>query len=117
MTANPTTPARLRLHPLLEEQLRAAFGAGDDVPAAVAPLLERVNDAYRQAEEERARLTRSLNMMASELEWRSRSLRRQLDEQGEMRRDLTELEARFPAFMKHFRATRRSGARSVGSSA
>jgi hypothetical protein len=115
MSTNLTTTAPL--HRLLEEQLRAAFGAGESVPAAVAPLLELVSETYRQAEEDRARLTRSMNAMTSELEWRCLSLRRQLEEQGELRRDLTELEQRFPAFMKHFRAMRRPGVRSVRSSA
>jgi PAS domain S-box-containing protein len=77
-----------RTHKLLQRQLRKAFGSVDDAPAALAPLLALVDEAYRQADIDRAQLGWSLETMSAELVERNVELLRQLDEQRAMQRAL-----------------------------
>ncbi len=55
------------MHSLLKRQLRKIFGAEDAVPATLAPLVEAVDEAYRQFDDDRLMLERSLELSSQEL--------------------------------------------------
>lgn len=64
-------------HPLLARQLRQTFG--EDVPAGLEPLIAKVDLAYRQADEDRALMERSLELTSQELLARGEMLRALFD--------------------------------------
>jgi two-component system, cell cycle sensor histidine kinase and response regulator CckA len=70
------------LHKLLARQLQRHFGRLDAVPAAIRGLLDSVDAAYQQADQDRAQLERSLETLSEELVERYRELR---DEQARYR--------------------------------
>ncbi len=90
-----------RYHNLLQRQLRRAFGAGVPVPDELRALLGLVDVAYRQADDDRDQLARSLDIMSTELVQRNEELRGQLEEQRARKRELIESETRFQAFMNN----------------
>jgi signal transduction histidine kinase/ActR/RegA family two-component response regulator len=55
------------VHRLLERQLRRCFGSMDAVPKDLAPFLEKVEEAYRLADRDRALSERSLELTSREL--------------------------------------------------
>ncbi len=55
------------MHPLLQRQIRRQLGSADAVPECVTSLLEVIDQAYRQNDEDRALLERSLEMMSQEM--------------------------------------------------
>jgi hypothetical protein len=63
------------MHPLLARQLRRVFGASDRTPVPPA-LLALIDEAYRQADEDRALLRRSIDIAGAELEERYEEARR-----------------------------------------
>ncbi len=64
------------MHRLLERQIRRTVGATDGIPESVAALLAAVDEAYRQADEDRLLLERSLDLTSEELLERNEQLRR-----------------------------------------
>ena len=62
-------------HKLLARQLRRQFGAPDAVPEALRPFVAAVEQAYEQADADRALLERSLDAVSRELEDRLAALR------------------------------------------
>ncbi|HMP89823.1 MAG TPA: response regulator [Kiritimatiellia bacterium] len=54
-------------HSLLNRQLRKVFDGKENIPENVIPLVELVDEAYRQFDEERHMLERSLDLSAQEL--------------------------------------------------
>jgi two-component system NtrC family sensor kinase len=64
-------------HKLLERQLRRVFGT-EALPAALAPLLAAVSQAYEDADSDRRTIERSLELMSKELTERNSQLRGQL---------------------------------------
>jgi signal transduction histidine kinase len=55
------------VHRLLERQLRRCFGSVDDVPEGLEDFLEKVEEAYRLADRDRALSERSLELTSREL--------------------------------------------------
>ncbi len=55
------------MHRLLERQLRRCFGSVDDVPEEMKEFLDKVEEAYRQADRDRALSERSLELTSREL--------------------------------------------------
>ncbi|MBI4594648.1 MAG: GAF domain-containing protein [Candidatus Rokubacteria bacterium] len=54
-------------HSLLRRQLRRVFGHPDAVPPEIRPLLDAVDEAYRESDADRALLERSLDLSSQEL--------------------------------------------------
>ncbi len=54
-------------HSLLRRQLKRVFGPSEAVPPALRPLLEVVDEAYREFDSDRALLERSLDLSSQEL--------------------------------------------------
>ncbi|MGG6293855.1 sensor histidine kinase [Leptolyngbya sp. AN02str] len=54
-------------HRLLQRQIRRYFGSFEQVPEGVKPFIDAVNEAYWQAEGDRTRLERSLEVSSQEL--------------------------------------------------
>lgn len=63
------------MHKLLKRQLSRFFGPGGEVPEVLAPFLEVVDAAYRQADHDRVLLERSLDLTSTELLEANRELR------------------------------------------
>ena len=55
------------LHSLLKRQLKRQFGDSESFPADLRKLLNDVNEAYRQFDDDRAMLERSLDLSSQEL--------------------------------------------------
>jgi two-component system, cell cycle sensor histidine kinase and response regulator CckA len=70
------------LHKLLRRQLERYFGSIEQVPAEIRGLMDLVDAAYQQADQDRAQLERSLETLSDELVERYRDLR---DEQARYR--------------------------------
>ena len=56
-----------RLHSLLRRQLRRHFGGSESIPAEWQGFLAVVDDAYRQFDEDRRMLERTLELSSQEL--------------------------------------------------
>ncbi len=54
-------------HPLLVRQLRRYFGDLSQVPASLEPFLNAIDEAYRQADDDRQTLERSMDLSSQEL--------------------------------------------------
>lgn len=65
------------LHPLLTRQLRQTFG--DEVPTGLTQLIAKIDLAYREADEDRALMERSLELTSQELLARGETLRALFD--------------------------------------
>jgi signal transduction histidine kinase/ActR/RegA family two-component response regulator len=63
------------VHRLLRRQLLRHYGSLDDVPEELAALVESVDQAYQQADDDRALLERSLDLTSQELLQRNAELR------------------------------------------
>lgn len=63
------------MHRLLERQLRRHFGGADKVPPEWSAFLDAVDAAYREADEDRALLERSMEISSKELVERYAELR------------------------------------------
>lgn len=55
------------MHSLLRRQLKRAFGDDGKTPSDVTPLLGMINEAYRQFDDDRKMLERSLDLVSQEL--------------------------------------------------
>ncbi len=55
------------LHSLLRRQLKRCWGRADDVPSEWLPLIQAVNDAYHEFDNDRSMLERSLDLSSVEL--------------------------------------------------
>jgi signal transduction histidine kinase/DNA-binding response OmpR family regulator len=64
------------MHKLLARQIRRHLGGGESIPARLAPFLAAVDDAYEQADSDRAMLERSLELSSRQLSSRNIELRR-----------------------------------------
>lgn len=80
------------MHPLLERQLRKAFGSERPTGEAFARLSNAVDEAYRAADEDRALLERSLAMASEELYERNRRLELELEERRRLEIELRQAE-------------------------
>jgi PAS domain S-box-containing protein len=65
-------------HSLLERQLRRCFGSAEAVPDAWRPFLDAVDAAYRQSDDDRAMLERSMDLSSQELMQTNTALRQSL---------------------------------------
>jgi PAS domain S-box-containing protein len=74
----------LKVHKLLERQLRKFFGAVDAVPEEFVQLLDMVDQGYRQADLDRTLLERSMDLTSAEL----------MEANAELSRERTALELR-----------------------
>ena len=54
-------------HSLLRRQLKRVFGRPEAAPLAIGPLLNAVDEAYRESDTDRALLERSLDLSSQEL--------------------------------------------------
>ncbi|WP_218011476.1 ATP-binding protein [Azohydromonas lata] len=76
----PTEVNSLRLHKLLQRQLRRAFGSTDATPSGLGNLLMAISRAYEDADADRTMIERSLDLMSRELNDRNDRLRAELAE-------------------------------------
>jgi PAS domain S-box-containing protein len=65
-------------HSLLERQLRRCFGGAEAVPDEWRPFLDAVDAAYRQSDDDRAMLERSMDLSSQELMQANTALRQSL---------------------------------------
>jgi PAS domain S-box-containing protein len=79
VTARPRPVGAVALHKLLERQLARHFGSLDRVPADLQPLLALVDRSYREADEDRALVERSLELASHEMLQRNDELRKELE--------------------------------------
>ena len=63
------------MHKLLARQVRRHFGSNDAVPENLRALLDLIDAAYQQADQDRAQLERTLETLSDELAERYRELR------------------------------------------
>lgn len=83
------------MHPLLERQLRHHLGDVSGTPAALQPLLEAIEAAYRSADEDRALLERSLDLTSQELLQRNADLNREIQQLAATKEALAASEHRY----------------------
>jgi signal transduction histidine kinase len=65
-------------HRLLERQIRRVFGSAEKVPEEWRPFLDAVDAAYRQSDDDRAMLERSMDLSSQELMQANIALRQSL---------------------------------------
>jgi PAS domain S-box-containing protein len=65
-------------HTLLTRQIRRHFGSLEKVPAELEPFLDAVDAAYRQSDDDRAMLERSMDLSSQELMQTNTALRHSL---------------------------------------
>ena len=83
------------MHRLLQRQLRRYLGSDEDIPDELQRLVQAVNAAYLQSDDDRALLERSLELTSQELLERNEQLRLRREELERMVNERTaELEAR-----------------------
>ena len=97
-----------KLHGLARRQARRVFGSQRDLPPEAARLLELVSDAYRQADDDRLMLERSLELSSEELYEANQALeervrKRTADLEAAMRsaEESNQAKSRFLANMSH----------------
>ncbi|GAB5537664.1 MAG: hypothetical protein Rubg2KO_39130 [Rubricoccaceae bacterium] len=92
----PSPAAPAPRHKLLQRQIRRVFGSAEALDMdGLGPFLDTVNAAYKQADDDRALLERSLELTSNELLEQNQRLRRELDERARIQTQLqTELEHR-----------------------
>ena len=78
--AAPIDGAARPRHKLLERQLKRSFGTADAAPAGLDTLLAAVNQAYEDADSDRAMIERSLDLMSQELNEHNDRLQNELAE-------------------------------------
>ena len=97
MSELPATPGESSpisgWHKLLARQLRRHFGSAAAIPPALVPLLEQVQQAYRQADDDRALMEHSLETVSRELADRLARMQSAIGEREEVQRAYTQLEA------------------------
>ena len=79
------------MHKLLASQLRQHFGAPENVPPQVQQFVAAVEHAYRQSDEERALLERSMETVSGELVDRFRRLQEALEGSQEAKEELNQV--------------------------
>src|ERR1041384_5164930 len=62
------------MHKLLERQLRRFLPAGMDVPTELVPFIDAIDATYRQSDDDRALLERSMEVASQEMVDRFRQL-------------------------------------------
>lgn len=80
-------------HKLLARQVRRHFGSFADVPPALLPFLTVVDQAYQQADVDRAMMEHSLETVSRELEDRLRRMQQAIGEREGLQQTLARLEA------------------------
>lgn len=68
------------MHRLLQRQVKRLFGEVEALPAEIAALLDVVSATYRQADEDRAMLEHSLDIVSEEMGSQNRLLSEELKE-------------------------------------
>lgn len=87
------------MHRLLRRQLRRHLGEEQSVSPQVRALLEAVNDAYDQADDDRRMLERSLELTSQELMQRNRELRADVEARTRAEQALRQRDARTRAIL------------------
>lgn len=82
-----------RLHPLLVSQLKQTVGAAEAVPREWSPLIELVNQSYKQADAERRQAERDLQAADRDMELRVEERTRTLESANESLRQAQKMEA------------------------
>ena len=77
------------MHKLLARQLRRFLGSADQVPESLQPLVAAVEEAYRQSDEDRAMLERSMETVSLELADRYQKLRDAIEQRDEVNQALS----------------------------
>ena len=72
----------IKMHRLLERQIRRNFGSIEMVPQDWRAFIAAVDEAYIKADSDTALVTRSLDIMSEELNQRNEALSREKDEQA-----------------------------------
>ncbi len=91
--STPDIPARDGWHKLLARQLRRHFGSVDAIPPDLAPFLSLVEQAYRQADDDRLMMEHSLETVSRELADRLSRMESAIGEREEVKRAYAQLEA------------------------
>ena len=77
------------MHKLLARQLKQHFGSADRVPAEIGAFVAAVEEAYRQSDDDREQLERSMDTVSVELGERFQRLREALAESQRAKEDQT----------------------------
>ncbi|HUR19176.1 MAG TPA: ATP-binding protein [Vicinamibacterales bacterium] len=83
----------IRLHPLLTIQLKQVFGSAEAVPREWSPLVDLVNQTYKQAEVDRRQAERDLQAAHLDMETRVEERTRALETANESLRQAQKMEA------------------------
>jgi len=87
----------MKLHPLIERQLRNHFGSVEGAPETLQAFIKVVSDAYSDSDRDKKIVEHALEEMSTELTERNRDLRKELNEHKEMelalQKEKTEQEA------------------------
>ncbi|GEM_PF-4308687 len=86
---------REQWHSLLARQLKRHGEAHDSIPPGLMPLLRAVDEAYRQADDDRLLLERSLELTSQELGQRNQQLKTDLARRKLAEENLRKSEAQF----------------------
>ncbi len=89
----PDFPAKAGWHKLLARQLRRHFGSLDAIPSELVPFLALVEQAYRQADDDRQMMEHSLETVSRELADRLSRMQSAIGEREEVKRAYAQLEA------------------------
>lgn len=87
------------MHRLLRRQLRRALGSAEALPEELQALVDAVSDTYEQADDDRRRLERSLEMTSQELLERNRQLRADVDARQRAEQALRDRDTRTRAIL------------------
>ncbi|MCE9600650.1 MAG: response regulator [Gemmatimonadetes bacterium] len=88
------------MHKLLERQLRQHLGGVDALPSDLAGLVEAVDKAYTQSDDDRAMLSHSLEILSQEFVERFQRLQEALAESIESKRELTQIVSQMTATLE-----------------
>ncbi len=77
------------MHKILERQIKKIFGSTDSIPKSLEAFLKLVDDAYKNADEDRLLIERSLEISSKELLEANSKMR---EEAGVLKGNIGELE-------------------------
>lgn len=87
------------MHPLLQRQLKRYLGNTDGLPATLDRFLSQVDEAYANADSDRTRLERALDLSSAELNQRNAALKGQIEERERIEEQLRISNARLTCWV------------------
>jgi len=85
----------MKRHSLLHRQLKKVFGSPENAPDELEPLLKKVDQAYRDFDEDRELLERSLEITSNDLRERYSKIKKDNQKLKEIKKELQKSETKF----------------------